>query len=135
MKRFICAALVVIVVAVLFAGCGSSVDPTGKYVVEKIGDTPVAEYIEGMISGYGISLDDFLSMSGLEAAEDFASFDIKSDGTAVAVIGGEDAMEGTWKLNGDKLSVTLDGDTADLTFDGDHLYYKMDGMDYTFIKK
>ena len=85
--------------------------------------------------GEGMTLDDYLKMLGIDSLEEFIVMDLKSDGTVDMAVAGEDPVSGTWKQDGDKITLTVDGETSELTRNGNELECKMDDQDYVFIKK
>ena len=137
MKRSIAILLALVMTVALLAGCGGSSDPTGRYVVKTIAGQPVEEYFVSMLGEYaeGIDASTYLQMFGISSFEEFMIIELKSDGSAVATLAGEAAETGTWKQDGDQITITIDGDPATFTLKGNELSYKEDGQDYVFVKK
>ena len=137
MKRGIAILLALVLTLALLAGCGGSSDPTGRYVVKTIGGQPVEEYFVSMLGEYaeGIDASTYLQMFGISSFEEIMVIELKSDGTAVATLAGEAAETGTWKQDGDQITITIQDDPATFTLKGNELSYKEDGQDYVLVKK
>ena len=137
MQRGIAILLALVLTLALLAGCGGSSDPTGRYVVKTIGGQPVEEYFVSMLGEYaeGIDASTYLQMFGISSFEEIMVIELKSDGTAVATLAGEAAETGTWKQDGDQITITIQDDPATFTLKGNELSYKEDGQDYVLVKK
>ena len=136
MKKVVSIILAVLMVATLFTGCGKS-SVAGKYVVKTVGGKAIEEEFNSMLEefGEGMTLDDYLKLIGIDSLEEFIVMDLKSDGTVDMAVAGEDPVSGTWKQDGDKITLTVDGETSELTRNGNELEFKMEDQDYVFIKK
>ncbi|MBQ6274691.1 MAG: hypothetical protein IJK63_10790 [Oscillospiraceae bacterium] len=132
MKRGIAILLALVMTVALLAGCGGSSDPTGRYVVKTIAGQPVEEYFKSML---GEDADFALQMFGVSSYEELMTVELKSDGSAVATLAGEAAETGTWKQDGDQITITIQDDPATFTLKGNELSYKEDGQDYVLVKK
>lgn len=134
MKRVISIALVVLFVAALLVGCGGSSDPVGSYKIKSVGGKAIKDMINDELEGSGMSVDDYLKMVNIDSLEDMITLELKSDGTAAFTISGT-AETGTWKQEGDKLTITIDGDAQEAKLSGSELTFKVDNQEYVFTKK
>ena len=137
MKRFVSIALVLIVVATLFAACGKKA-PEGKYVVKTVNGKTLEEYLKDSfkeeLGGEDVEIKDILELLDIDSLEDFMYFEFKSDGTVKFVSpDGEDSAK--WEMDGDKIKITADGETEEMTMSGSDLVFKLDGDEYVFTKK
>lgn len=128
---------VLLAFALLFAlaACGSS-GPEGKYVVKTIDGQSVDEAVEAAAKAANMSKDEFIKQMGIENIEEIVTLELKSDKTAIM----ETKMfsykgEGTWKQDGDKISITIEGDTSDFTLKGNELSNVTGEQKYVLIKK
>lgn len=143
MKRIISISLVVLMLAALLVGCGSSdsADPTGNYVVKSIDGKTIDEAFEEAAKAAGSINEAYLELLQIDKPEEIMTIAIKSDGTAViggAFVGTE--LSGTWKQDGDKVSITVTGatgetETSEFTFKDNELTSKEDDKVYVFVKK
>ena len=134
MKRIVAITLVVIMVAALFVGCGSS-SPEGLYRVktmngQSLKDAMMAEMGSGATED---QLNAFLQLMGIEKLEDIITFDLQSGGKVVASMMGE-KTEGTWKVDGEKITITIDGDAQEGTFKNGEITIEEDGMKMVLAK-
>jgi len=140
MKRIISIVLAALMVAAMLVACGSS-GPEGKYVVKTIDGIAVEEAVKTQAEAMGIDLDAFLKQMNIEKAEEMITIELKSDGTAVMAVNlASSTSEGTWKQDGDKISITLTGatgesETSDFTLSGNELTSQTGDQNYVFIKK
>lgn len=106
MKKILSLLLVVAVLMTIFVGCGGK-NVEGKWE---------SAYIEatGEISGKFKMPGEF-------------GFELQKGGKFVSEIAGSKA-EGTWKLNGDKVTITVSGDTSDLKVENDLLIWDYPGF-------
>lgn len=140
MKRVISLALAVLMIAALLVACGGSTssDPVGKYIVKTIDGKTVEDALSESLGENGVasSIEDLLKMVGVDSVEDLITLEIKSDGTAALDFElFSSNMEGTWKQDGNKITITIDGDAAEFTMDGNELSSEMGDQKYVFIKK
>lgn len=133
MKRILCITLTILMIAALFAGCSSG--PEGTYKVKTIGGEEYSQYVDfmvGLMSAFGgdemkVDADQMKSM--LEKA---GSFTLKSDGVVEQFDVNEDdwtetTKTGTWKLDGEKLTITVDGKTMEGTLKDGEITITKDG--------
>ncbi|MBQ6432174.1 MAG: lipocalin family protein [Oscillospiraceae bacterium] len=137
MKRIISLALVVLMVAALFVGCGSSApaNPEGTYKVKSIDGKSVKDYLkESFEAEDDTDIDSVLSFLGLDNLEDFMTLTLETDGSfSMSFMGGEET--GTWKLSGNKLTLTnSDGEEGEATFKSDDIVIDMDGEEMVLGK-
>ena len=144
MKKIIPIALVLVLTAALLCSCGVSDvlnvfggGPEGTYVVKSIGGQPVREAFESMYEEYDVDAEDILEEMGLDSFEEFIVIELKSGGAAVLTInmGSENKTEGTWKKDGDKITIIADGDPQEFTLKGNELSYNDGSQEYVFVKK
>ena len=120
MKRIIAIILAALFVVVMLASCGAK----GKYVISKVNDESVDEYLDRW-KEYGL---DF-------TAEEFLTIELKNGGKALVTSFGEEE-EGTWKQKGSKVTITIDGEDSEFTLKGKELKGKgVDGNSITLKKK
>ena len=137
MKRFMSVVLVAIV-AVMLIGCGkSSGSPEGKYVVKTMDGKTLEETFKEEAGD--VDTEKLFKMLGIESFDDFLTLELKADGKASMLAMGEDPDEGTWKQDGDKVTITVDDESNEFTFKGNELTGKFeeDGEthEYVFVKK
>ncbi len=135
MKRIISMTLVVLMIAALFAACGSS-SPAGKYVVKSINGQTVEEAMKDQAEQSGINVDDMLKMLNIDNIEELITIELKSDGAAVmkSSLGGTE-LTGTWKQDGETVELTLDDQTQKFTFKNNELSASDGDQQYVFVKK
>lgn len=128
---------VVLVIAMLaaLAACGSS-GPEGKYVVKSINGQELNEALDAAAKEANMSADEYLKQLGVDKAEEMVTIELKSEGKAVmeAKMFGF-SEEGTWKQDGDQITITLDGDSADFTLKGNELSNNSGEPKYVLVKK
>ena len=138
MKRIVAIALAAIMVLVFLAGCGggSAEDAAGTYTVKSIGGKSVEDAIKEELGEYGaaLDLDSILSMLGIDSLEDYMTMELKSDGSAVMSVAGNDET-GSWSQSGSKVTITFDDDPQEFTLSGNELSAETDGVEYVFVKK
>ena len=137
MKRFTAVMLAVLLMVLALVSCSKSSSAAGTYIVKTIGGQTVEEAFTEMLEQYGdgTTLDDLLAMFGMESIDEFMVVELKEDGTAVLKMAGEEDETGTWKEEGDKVTVTYGDEPTVFTRKGNELQFKEDGQDYVFIKK
>ena len=136
MKRIVSILLVVLLVASLFVACGGSDSPAGTYSIKSIDGKTLKEYFGAAAEEYGFDVDALLSMMGidLDHPEDLMSIIVKDDGTVSVkstLDGDGETQAGTWKLDGDKMIITVDGEDQEFTFKNGELTATMDDSDGT----
>lgn len=121
MKRTLSILLVAVLLLGVLTACGSKADPNlGVYKLESLSGMTVEEFAE-------------LLGEDVEATKDFMTVELKADGKATFTTEGE-ANEVTWKLDGDKLSLTADGDTLEGTLKDGKITLDLDGESVTLGK-
>lgn len=132
MKRTISLILVALLVAALFVGCSKS-DPVGTYKID------MDSMIEAMKKESGELKDksneeikDLLKQTGM--SEDAFGLEIKDDGKFTLEYAG-DKEEGTWKLDGSKITLTVDNDPLECDYEDGKITMDMGGTTLIFVKK
>ena len=133
MKRIISLILVALLVAALFVGCSKS-DPVGTYKID----------MDSMIEASKEESDEFKDKSNEEIkdllkqagiSEDSFGLEIKDDGKFTMEYAG-DKEEGTWKLDGSKLTLTVDNDPLECDYEDGKITMEVgSGTTLIFIKK
>ena len=134
MKRIVSLTLVVLMIAALFVGCGSN-GPEGTWKVKTIDGEKYSEYVDAMVSLFTAFAGDELKMSESEIKSLFekaGSFTLKADGTAESIDLDEETMTettktGTWKLDGEKITITIDGSAIEGTLKDGKITVEEDG--------
>lgn len=125
MKRIVSIALVVLMVAALFVGCSSnSVD--GVYRIKTVNGKELKTYLTEELGGTEDQIEALLKMAGIDSLEDYMTITLNQDGTVKAAMMGEES-EGTWKLDGEKLTLTVDGEATECTYKDGKITVDMDG--------
>ncbi len=137
MKRFAAIVLVVLMVAAMLVSCGDVGSAEGKYVIKSIGGQSVEDAMKASLGEYGegLDIDAILEMVGLDNLEDYMNFELKADGTVKASVAGEGESEGTWKQDGNKVTITIDDEPIEFDFNGSELSAKIDDQEYVLVKK
>ncbi len=141
MKRIVSIALVVLMIAALFAGCSGSSSPEGTYKIKSINGKDVKSYFKesmGALAGEGEEITDeqidaILALMGINNIDEFVTFTLEEGGNFKASMMGEE-QTGTWKLEGDKLTMTIDGDDATGTFKDGEITIEMEGESMVLAK-
>ena len=117
MKRIVSLVLAVLMLAALFAGCSSG--PEGVYKIKTFDGQDAKEFFESLaqlakaFGGDEINVDELMDAMKLE---------LKADGVAVtskedeAEEGKYVTIEGTWKLDGDKITITFEDESMEGTY-------------------
>ncbi|MBQ1410558.1 MAG: lipocalin family protein [Oscillospiraceae bacterium] len=140
MKRIISLTLVVLMIAAMFVGCGSS-SLEGTYKIKSINGKDVMSFFREQIAESGeedteitdADVESFLKMMGIENVDEFVTITFASDGTLKASAIGEEET-GTWTLDGEKLTMTIDGDDQTATFKNGEITVDMEGMNMVLGK-
>ena len=139
MKRTLSIILALLIALSLFVGCGGGKSTTaGTYIVKEMGGMSIQDYFEAEVnnSALGMTLDEYLELMGLQSLDDFMVMELKEDGTATIKVAGDDPETGTWKEEGDKITITTDDSGAvELTKNGDDLVMADEDISYVFTKK
>jgi outer membrane lipoprotein-sorting protein len=133
MKRIISLILVTLLVAALFVGCSKS-DPVGTYKID------MDSMIEAMKKESDKTKDmsneeikDLLKQAGI--SEDAFGLEIKDDSKFTLNYAG-DKEEGTWKLDGSTLTLTVDNDPLECDYEDGKITMDVgSGMKLIFVKK
>lgn len=132
MKRIISLILVALLVAALFVGCSKS-DPVGTYKIDM--DSMIEATKKESDKAKDMSdeeIKDLLKTVGM--TEDSMSLEIKKDGTFVLDLSG-DKTEGKWKLDGSKITLTVDNDPLECDYEDGKITMDMGGTTLIFVKK
>ena len=131
MKKIALLLVLSLLICAVFCGCGGkdlASNIEGTWVMTSISDGDSTE----------VSLEKFSESLGFDMSDLEISFTFDKDGAVHLSAGGE-LGEGTYKVNGDKVAVTIEGDTEDLSYDADKeaLYYEevTSGMTIYLTKK
>lgn len=127
MKKIVSIILAAVMVLAFAAAC-STAKVEGKYVVKSIDGKGILDYIKEEAELEGVDLETILSMMGLteETISELMTVELKEDKTAVMTMIGEENETGTWKLDGNKVTITSeDGESAEFTYNNGELTYKM----------
>ena len=139
MKRTISIILAALMVVFMITACGGSASAAGKYYAKSIGGLSINDYfnaeLEGTEGSEGFTVQDFLDIMGIASLEEYMTIELKTDGSAVVAVGGEDPQTGTWTQSGDKVTITLDGDAAEFTLKGNEISFVQDGEEFVLAKK
>ena len=132
MKRTISLILVALLVAALFVGCSKS-DPVGTY---KIDMDSMIEAMKDSDEAKDMSdeeIKDLLKQAGM--SEDAFGLEIKDDGKFTLEYAG-DKEEGTWKLDGSTLTLTVDNDPLECDYEDGKITMDVgSGTTLIFVKK
>ncbi|MEE3458696.1 MAG: hypothetical protein VZQ75_02455 [Candidatus Faecousia sp.] len=88
----------------------------GIYHVSKINGQPLEEYVADAAKESGVEVDTFLAQNGIEL-ENYMPMTIRSDNT-VEIKAFAIKMTGTWALDGETLTITMDQDGESQTTTG-----------------
>ena len=127
MKRILSVTLVVLMAVALFVGCASKPAATdGVYKIKTVNGKEMTAYLTEELDGAAVDVEAKLKLFGIEKLEDYMTFALNEDGTLTVSVMGEESV-GTWKLDGEKLTLTLDGETMEGTYQNDEITVEMDG--------
>ena len=129
-KKIIAAGAAAIMALSMLAGCGGSkggkteekakaADVTGSYSIVSIAEGD-EKYTANDLEKLGLKSGDF-------------SLEIKDGGTFTMTSMG-DETKGEWKMDGNKLTMTVDGESVDAAVDGNKLTISEDGLSMVFEK-
>ena len=138
MKRIVAIALVVFMALAVLASCGGgSSNPEGKYAVKTVNGKTVEEMIKSELGDMaaGMDINDLLKLAGIDSLDDYMNLEIKAGGTAVINMADAGSQEGTWKQDGNKITITIGGEPVEFTLSGNELKAAMDGQELVFAKK
>ena len=139
MKRIVSLILVVLMVAALFVGCGSSDSLDGTYKLKAIDGKNVKEYFTAIAEKGGETLQTVLDFMGIDenTLDNLMTLVLKSDGTFSLnskMDAEEKSYDGTWTQEGDKLTLTMDNEPQEFTLKDGELTFAVDGMTMTLGK-
>ncbi|MBQ9198846.1 MAG: DUF4923 family protein [Lachnospiraceae bacterium] len=106
MKRIITSILMIAALMILCVGCGKGKDVSGTYKLSSMGGTSVAD-LQKQYDEIGMNVN----------VADMFTMELKSDGTFTMIYGGE-SESGTYKVDGSKISMTIENDTEEGTVSG-----------------
>lgn len=139
MKRILSLALVVVMVAALFVGCGSSDSVEGTYKLKAIDGKNIKDYYTEMAEKSGETLETVLKSMGVEETDldNLMTLTLNADGSAAMnskMDVEEKSYDGTWKQEGDKITVTVDNDPQEFTLKDGEITAKFGDMTLTLGK-
>ena len=128
MKRIVSIALVILMVASLFVACSGSgsASPEGVYKIKTINGQSMKAYFAEMFGSTEDEVDSLLKLAGIENIDEYMTFTLKKDGVFTATVMGEEET-GTWKLDGEKLTLTIEEDPMECTFKNGEITVDMNG--------
>ena len=136
MKRIVSLTLVVLMVAALFVGCSSN-SPAGKYKVKSVNGDDFKTYLAKEANKETLDADTeklMLDTFKVSSIDEIMTMEIKDDNSFTMNMMGQEAT-GTWKLDGEKLTLTVDNDASDCTFKGGEITMEVsDDMKVVFAK-
>ena len=110
--------LAAIMMMSLLTACGGKSDANvGTYKVESLGGKTVEEYKEA---------------TGEDISDQF-QLELKKDGEGIVTVQGEETAI-TWKLDGEKLSLTEDGDTLEAALKDGKVTMDLNGIEVVLAK-
>ena len=107
MKKIIATIFMITTLMILCVGCGK--DVSGTYKISSFGGQSVAD-LQKTYDEMGIN----------QNIADMMTIELKSDGTFTMKLDTE-TENGTYEVDGEKISLTVDGDTQEGTIKGDTL--------------
>jgi len=150
MKKIIAIVLVLMLSISILAACGGDEKLTGRYILTEIsedGETyKIEDYIKEMKAEYEESIRELkelyeemdIEFDESEYAIDESDFHgyiefLSDEKFKIFVFGMED--EGTFKVDGKSIEMTIDGETAEWKIDGKKLIFEEDDAKMIFEKK
>ena len=123
MKKRMMLLLAMILTVLTLAACGGSkISP----VVGTWKATTVS------VSGVSVDVDEYLKQSGNEDVK--MEMVLEKDNTMSINMAGQTG-EGTWKLDGSTLTLTIDGDSLDTTYEDGKITMDLSGVSMTLEKQ
>ena len=123
MKKRMMLLLAMILTVLTLAACGGSeISP----VVGNWKATTVS------VSGVSVDVDEYLKQSGNEDVK--MEMVLEKDNTMSINMAGQTG-EGTWKLDGSTLTLTIDGDSLDTTYEDGKITMDLSGVSMTLEKQ
>ncbi|MBO4418278.1 MAG: lipocalin family protein [Oscillospiraceae bacterium] len=138
-KRIVSLALVLVMVVALFAGCGSD-SPEGTWKIKTVDDKDASAYIQ-MLVGFAAAFagDEVDAEELAKKMEDSMGFTLKADGVATGIEMDEEfntkEIQGTWKLDGEKITITVGKTTMEGTLKDGQITVTKDGHTMVLVKK
>lgn len=125
MKRIITTVLIIATLMILCVGCGKSKgnDVSGTYKLLSMGGMSIAD-LQKQYDEMGIEMN----------VEDMVTVELKSDDTFTMKMD-KDSQSGTYSIDGEKISLTVDGDTEEGTLKGKTLTIGSGNEEMVFEKK
>ena len=120
MKKTIAILLALTLCAAMLAACGGGKGLSGKYKLTSMTEDGVT-VVESGFAEWGFSADEF-----------YLEF---LDGTKFKMVMIGETHEGTYKLDGKTLSLTVDGDKTEAKIDGSKITLEESGSTMIFEKK
>ena len=125
MKKRVLTFLMTLVMIVSLAACGGGgKGPVGTYNLTKMGS-----------GGEEISIDDLSALAGEEVKIVLNLTEDNKFTLDMGIWGEEETVRGTWKMDGDSLSLSAQGDDLSVTYDGKTIVLDMEGESLTFEKQ
>lgn len=139
MKRIVSLTLVILMVAALFVGCGSSDSVEGTYKLKAIDGKNIKDYYTEKAEKSGETLETVLKFMGVEETDldNLMTLTLNADGSAAMnskMDVEEKSYDGTWKQEGDKITVTVDNDPQEFTLKDGEITAKFGDMTLTLGK-
>lgn len=123
MKKQMMLLLAMILTVLTLAACGGS---KTSPVVGNWKATTVS------VSGVSVDVDEYLKQSGNEDVK--MEMVLEKDNTMSINMAGQTG-EGTWKLDGSTLTLTIDGDSLDTTYEDGKITMDLSGVSMTLEKQ
>ena len=124
-KKFLAITMIAAMMLGLVA-CGGGSSISGTFKVASVDGKTVEDTVkEYEAAGLTMSASDIEDLMVIE----FGS------GDSVTVKSAGESKTGTYKLDGDKLSITIDNETEELTYSGDEISMESDGSKIVLKKK
>ena len=135
--RLIAVILAAVVLAAAFAGCTGKSSPAGLYKIKSIDGMPAEEYYEKDAADGGSTLEEFKAMLALLGfngeLNEFMTIELIEGGKCIVNVALEDPSEGTWKLEGNKLTIDVaDDGPQELEYKDGLIYVDTAGAHYVF---
>ena len=123
MKRIITTILMIATLMILCVGCGKGKDVSGTNKLKSLAGMSVAD-LQKQYDDMGIDIK----------VEDMMVIELKSDDT-FTMKSDSDSQSGTYKLDGEKISLTINGDTEEGTLKSGTLTIGSGNEEMVFEKK
>lgn len=125
MKKAIAIVLLAVMILGLLAACGGG---DGKYIGKY-------QFSKATSEGETVTLDDYADMMGISVDEvkDMICLELKSGGKGTFTMGDEPA-EVTWKIDGEKITLTAEGENAEGTIKNGVISLGIEGETLELVK-